>query len=357
VSQSDREFVCEVGGAGGQQIAARVVSPVPIAEVLVDGVAQPCRGREADLSIVLPAASEPLRGKDDSGAGWPRQNLVKIRLWEGATEGRFALICEQTSRPLPLGKFTVNGSEVKPRVLQGDRWRSLVLPLTAPENEVAWSVPLTTRPTVPFGATSFVMSACASARRPLAAMRVTIRLAESVGALAALLPTPFAIQTADFSWIQAPREVSVTPPDGFAPITAAQLKTIRAARLHVAVFGVNAEEKYARKPITLNGSEIGILPTNNRYHVDEWEEKTIEIPPDQWDRIAAHNVVTVTGCGGDCFKITDVALAVQLADGTWAESDRDLGIYCGVGPGWLYFEGISFRGNRSPEIQLELPVE
>jgi len=62
----------------------------------------------------------------------------------------------------------------------------------------------------------------------------------------------------------------------------------------------------------------------------------------------------VANCGGDCFKFTDAALAVQLPDGTWVESQRDGGVYCGGG-GWLYHEGSGFA-EKSPPIKLPLPV-
>jgi hypothetical protein len=258
---------------------------------------------------------------------------------------------------LPLSKITVNGKDAKPKILQGDLWKAFIVPLDAPTNEIAWSVQVTARPKVPFAAKSFVMSTCASARRPIATKRVTVRLVESASPAAHLLPTPFAAQRADFMQIQPPREVQTAPAGGFARITQADLKTIKAARLHFGIFGVNEEEQYRNKPVTFNGVEIGILPTNNKHSVDQWEEKTIEIPKDKWGLIAANNVITVAGCGGDCFKIMDLALAVQLPDGTWAESNHDSNVYCGVGPGWLYFEGAPFTNNKSPDIKLALPVE
>lgn len=357
VSQAEREFVYEVSGAGGQEVPVAVVAAGKVSEVLIDGVPQPLPAGRPTFTVAFPAAPGPLQAEDASGTAAPLQNVVKVRLAQGSTAGRFSLICEKTSRPLPLGKITVNGAEAKSRLLQGDRWRALVVPLASSDSEVAWSVQVNARPKVPFAAPTFDMSAVAFARRPLAARRVTIRLADSVGAPAALLPTPFAAQAADFARIQAPHEVSATPPGGFAKISAADLKTIKGARLHVAVFGANSEERYRHKPVTLNGVEVGILPTNNPHRLDQWEEKTLDIPPDQWGILAARNVVAVAGCGGDCFKITDLALAVQLPDGTWAESTHDATIYCGVGPGWLHFEGTPFVGNRSPDVSLMLPVE
>ena len=135
------------------------------------------------------------------------------------------------------------------------------------------------------------------------------------------------------------------------------MKTIKAAKIHFAIFGVNGEEKYLNKPVTLNGIAIGILPTSPKHNLDAWNEAALDVPKDKLSLLAADNVTTVTNCGGDCFKMSDIGLAVQLPDGTWVESSRDLKVYCSVGPGWLYFEGTPFKNNASPEIKLALPVQ
>lgn len=358
VSESDKEFVFDLIGETAGQVGAKVVAPVDIAEILVDNVPQPGKhGREATLSLSMPAASEPLRVEDISGSSAPLQNAVRVTLPEGARDGRFFLVCENVGGALPLSPITVNGKPAKPSTLTGDRWKTFVVPLEERENAVEWKVLVSARPKTPFAARSFTMSSYATAKRPLGTRRVTVRLATAIGPAGPALPTLFAAQKADFLRVQAAREVSTVPPGGLAKISAAELKTIKAARLHLTLFGANPEPRYANKPVTLNGVEIGILPPNVRYRTDVWAERVMEIPADKLATIAAENTVVVANCGGDCFKICDAALAVQLPDGSWVETNSDRAIYCscGTGGGWLHHEGIGFT-KKSPPIKLTLPV-
>jgi len=219
------------------------------------------------------------------------------------------------------------------------------------------AVGVNARPKTPFVPKSFVMSSYAAVKRPLDARRVTIRLAEALGPARPSLPTPFAAQKADLIEVQAPREVRTIPPGGLTPLAGAELKNIKASRLHVAVFGANPEDRYADKPVTLNGVAIGILPPNARHATDQWVEQIMEIPADKLAAIAAENVVVVANCGGDAFKFGDAALAVQRPDGTWVESNRLSTVYCGCGTGggWPHHEGVGFS-TKSPPIKLTLPV-
>jgi hypothetical protein len=363
VSQSEKEFVFDLIG---WPTTLKVSCASKIKEVLVDNEVRPVNGAsEATISLAAtPASLQELRVEDLSGAEAPLKNLVRATLPADAKEGKFCLICEKTAGVLPLSKITVNGKPAKTNALTGDRWKTFIIPLDAQTNEISWNIEVAARPKVPFASKSFVMSSYAAAKGQRPAKRVTVRLSEmarpatveSAGPPAPALPTPFATQMPCFAQVQPPREVKTIPPGGFGKITQADLRTIKAARLHFAVFGANDEEQYRNKPVTLNGVEIGILPPNPRHRLDDWVERVMEIPKDNWAGIAANNVITVANCGGDCFKFGDVALAVQLADGSWVESNQDTGIYCS-GPGWLYSEGTFLTKNRSPEIKLSLPVK
>jgi hypothetical protein len=359
VSESSKECVFDLIGGSGDRIMARIVSPVAIAEILVDNTVQPgTHGRQASLALTMPAAPQSLRVADVSGAGAPLHSADQIALPEGVTGGRFFLVCEKAASTLPLGPITVNGKRVKAGQLSGDRWKTFSVPLEEQANRVAWDVQVSARPRTPFAARSFVMSSYAAARRPLSVTRVTVRLAEALPAAVAALPTPFAAQQADLVEVQAAREVTTIPPGGLAGIPAGELKTIKAARLHFGVFGANSEPRYADKLVTVNGVAIGMLPPSPRHALDEWAERIMEIPADKLSAIAAENAVVVANCGGDSFKFGDVGLAVQLPDGTWVESDRDNTVYCscGLGGGWLHHEGTGFSQD-SPPVKLTLPLE
>jgi hypothetical protein len=357
VSESPKECVFDLIGEAAEKVSARVLSPVAIAGVLVDNSVQPApHGQEATLSLTMPVASS-LSVEDASGVGAPLSNKVRVMLPKDAPSGRFFLVCEGAIGALPLGPITVNGKPAKASTLTGDRWKSFLVPLEEPANTVAWEVVVDARPKTPFVPKSFVMSSYAAVKRPLGARRVTIRLAEALGPARPSLPTPFAAQKADLIEVQTPREVQTIPPGGLTPLAGGELKTIKAARLHLAVFGANPEDRYADKPVTLNGVTIGILPPNARHATDQWVERIMEIPADKLAAIATQNVVVVANCGGDVFKFADAALAVQRPDGTWVESNRLSTVYCscGVGGGWPHHEGVGFS-TKSPPIKLTLPV-
>ncbi len=357
VSESPQEYVFDLIGEAAQKASVRVLAPVAIAEIRVDDVPQPApHGNEATLSLTMPVAP-PLDVEDVSGVGAPLRNKVRVRLPEGTPSGQFCLVCEGAVGALPLGPIMVNGKPARPRTLTGDRWKSFLVPLEEPTNEVTWEVKVNARPRTPFVPKSFVTSSYAAVKRPFGARRVVIRLAEALGPARPSLPTPFAAQKADLLDVQSPREVQTIPPGGLTPLASDELKTIKAARLHLAVFGANPEERYAEKPVTVNGQAIGILPPNARYATDQWVERIMEIPADKLAAITTENVVEVANCGGDCFKLGDAALAVQRPDGSWVESNRSNTVYCscGVGGGWLHHEGVGFS-TKSPAIKLTLPV-
>ncbi len=360
VSESDKEYVFDVIGETSEPITVRIQSPAKIEEILVDNIRQPLRGeygKEASLALAIPLASQPLQVEDILGTTAPLQNEAKVTLPNGVLGGRFFLVCENAASAVPLSPITVNGQPVKTGALTGERWKTFIVPLQSRTSTVAWEVRASARPKTPFAARSFVMSSYAAANRSLGAKRVTLRLAESLGPASLSLPTPFAAQKADLLPIQTAREVATISPGGPAAISAAQLKAIKAARLHLAVFGANPEDRYANKPVTLNGEVIGILPPNSRYNVDQWAERVMEVPADKLAAVAAENVIIVSNCGGDDFKFGDAALAVQLADGTWVESNRASTVYCscGTGGGWLHHEGTGFS-QKSPPVKLTLPI-
>ena len=357
VSESSKEYVFDLISETSKPVSVRIQSPARIAEILVDNIRQPGEyGKEAVVSLAMPVAPQ-LQVEDISGTGAPLRNAAKVTLSDGARGGRFFLVCENAASAVPLSPITVNGKSVKTGVLTGDRWKTFIVPLKEQASTVVWGVQVSDRPKTPFAARSFVMSSYAAANRPLGAKRVTIRLAEALDPASPSLPTPFAAQKADLLPIQAAREAATIPPGGPATLSGAQLKAIRAARLHLAVFGANPEDRYANKPVTLNGEVIGILPPNSRYNVDQWTQRVMEVPVNKLSAIAAENVIAVANCGGDCFKFGDAALAVQLADGTWVESNRASTVYCscGTGGGWLYHEGTDFF-QKSPPVKLTLPM-
>ena len=131
----------------------------------------------------------------------------------------------------------------------------------------------------------------------------------------------------------------------------ADLTDIRAAMLHVLIFGSNREEKYANKPLLLNGEQAATVPANGR-PPDRWSRKLVRIPKDKLGLVKLSNQIRFGNRGGDCYKLRDVALAVQLKDGRWAETAFDRKVYCSV-KSWLHGEGEAFQKGSSPAIQAD----
>ncbi|OGV69899.1 MAG: hypothetical protein A3K19_20250 [Lentisphaerae bacterium RIFOXYB12_FULL_65_16] len=210
-SQTATEFVFELAGEKAEPTTVNIKAPKPIAEILLDGAPVPVQpGTTATVTVPLQAASQTLQIEDLSGTEAPLKNTVKVTLPATAKDGRFFLVCEGTQRPLPLGPITVNGKPVKTSSLAGDRWKTIVVPLSEPTNTISWEVLVAARPKTPFGATAFAMSSYATAKRPLATKRLTVRLAESAGMPGAALPAPFAAQTT--TWLRSNRGVMSPPP-------------------------------------------------------------------------------------------------------------------------------------------------
>jgi len=115
------------------------------------------------------------------------------------------------------------------------------------------------------------------------------------------------------------------------------------------VFGSQGGEDYGRKWIVLNRERIGAVPVNAG-EPDRWDDCTIDLSLEQIRRLRLQNQIVVETETADCFKFADLALAVQLADGRWAESEHADGVWCST-PGWLYDEGKAFSG-KTPGIEV-----
>jgi hypothetical protein len=133
-------------------------------------------------------------------------------------------------------------------------------------------------------------------------------------------------------------------------LTAGDLASARAAKLRVRVFDSNGEPQYRDKDILLNGARIANVPAN-RGTLAEWDEVVIDLPAEALAGLKLRNTVQLTNAGGDCYKFGGLALAVQLADGSWLETAADRSVHSSV-DNWLYTEGELFSENRSREIVL-----
>jgi len=298
--------------------------------------------------------SETCHARDISEDSQGNRNTIEVTVPPCVSEAQLAVLCEKVMNAVPMGGFTVNGKPVKPKVVRGEGWRFFLVPLKPGVSKVGYEIPLVRHARMPFAPKEMTVSSWLFVRQELPTRRLVLAFAADAPR-EDHLPTPFGNVNPYCVPVQKRRVVRTLTPDADSRIAAADLATIKAAKLHVNTFGVNGEEKYRNKPIQLNGVDIGILPPN-RPAGDRWQEQTLDIPKDKLNLIKLTNAVVLTNPVGDAFKIGDVGLAVQLPDGTWTETNLDTRIHCSIG-GWPHSEGQTFTANRSDEIVLAFPTK
>jgi len=353
VRQGGREWTCDLIGQPGAKASVCVESPVAIGTGTLDGaMLDGIEGKQASFDVQFPGKPGPavtVRQVTINETG--NRNHVALEIADGATEAVFAVLCEDVGQSVPMGGFQLNGKPVRPKIVSGDGWRLFLVALDCGSSELSWEVPLSERATQAFAPTEMAVSTWVLLRRTLAARRLVVSLAGDTPAVKEL-PTPLADVDPVCVQVQPRRILRTVMPGDAAPLSAAQLATIKAAKLRVKVFDVNGGEQYGHKPILLNGQEIGILPANTR---SAWEEKILDIPPDKLRNVQAENTLVLTNPTHDPFKVTEIGLALQLADGAWVHTNRDSTIHCSVRGGWMYAEGQPFEGDRSTPIRLAIP--
>lgn len=348
-------ITCDLIGPPGAKAAVTLKCPVPIREAALDGAPLPgVKGKEAAFDVTFEGAAQECALEDVSPDRGGNVNQIKVTVSTNVPDARLGILCEKILNVVPMGKILLNGKEVKPTVMHGEGWRFYLVALPAGSNEVSYQVPLAKRATVPFSPKEMTVSAWLFTRTELPKRRLVLTLEGDLPARKRPA-TPFANVNPASRMAQDRRVVRTILPGEEARITADDLSKIRAAKLHVNVFGVNGEEKFVQKPVLLNGAEIGILPPNG-HSLDKWEERAMDIPKEMLPTIKPENTVVFTNPTHDPFKISEIGLAVQLADGTWVETNRETGIHCST-PGWLYTEGKVFKADRSEAIPLSLPVK
>ena len=84
----------------------------------------------------------------------------------------------------------------------------------------------------------------------------------------------------------------------------------------------------------------------------------MDLPMDALARLRTDgNQVVFTNPVGDCFKISGIGLGVQLADGSWVETDRVTAVHCThVSGSWKYAEGTPFKNSTSVPVLLTFPT-
>lgn len=126
------------------------------------------------------------------------------------------------------------------------------------------------------------------------------------------------------------------------------LKGVKTARIVLETFG-NDGGRYGPKDVWCNGLVVGQLP--EKQLPDAWEPVDIQISVEHLWVLQRVNVLRVIQPAVDSFKIRNVALRIQAADGQWQTSSVATNVLCSSGEDWPFKDGTSFvDGRYSPEI-------
>lgn len=246
--------------------------------------------------------------------------------------------------------LSVDGQPAPTRRVPGEGWDLLMCPVPEGEHEVGWAAPSQDAAPPPFSSRAYRIQPFFVREATLQSIRVKVTYPPQPGPLAAIPETPFA-GVERTTW--AGPEVTVEPSSGPTQmaVTEADLANAKAAKLHLSVFGSQGGDDYGRKWVVLNGRRVAAVPANsNASQPDRWEEFITDLAPEHVKLLRLENEVVIERQTADCFKLGDLALAVQRPDGLWAETDHDPTIWCSA-PGWLFDEGTHF-GDRTPGIRL-----
>ncbi len=275
---------------------------------------------------------------------------VSLRARIGAEETRNARLCVVLRGGATGGARVDCAAAEARRDGSGPGWEIVALDLKPPAGEVQATVDIPTASHKPFAARRGKVQAWLVYEAPAPQANIEHPPAHLPWAVADGWRRQ-SVKLLDYDLNSQARTEEIAP-DQFQQITA--------ARLHLDVFGVNAAE-YANKWVLLNGDKLCRVPFNDQGNLDRWEEKVLELTPEQTKKLSPDNVVVLTNETGDCYKVRNLALAVQLPGGaaqpdeSWVESTWDEGVYCSVS-GWLHAEGKVFPQGRSPDIHLRLKL-
>ncbi len=170
--------------------------------------------------------------------------------------------------------------------------------------------------------------------RTIRGRKIAVKLEAGGGQMVELVGDGLARLCATDAIYAAPPTRQVPP----QPVSGTELKSIRAAKLRIDVFGSNGGPRHAAKYIELNGHRLCQVPANN---TDAWTTFVIDLTPEQVKWIRRANEIVVRTQAPDLWKFRNLTLAVQLADGRWVKTNSDTAVHSS--PGWAYSEGKLWR--------------
>ncbi|MFA6449106.1 MAG: hypothetical protein WCX65_06560 [bacterium] len=233
----------------------------------------------------------------------------------------------------------------------GQGWRLFRMDVAPGSREVTVRIPAEAVMEAPFAARDYRLAMYLESEEGIPASRLVIEhgnVADSKEASAPPLREPGkdrAIETMPMSE-QAQLDFNLSEFGLKGALTAEELKTAKCAKIRMKIFGVRGGD--TMKTILINRAPSGSVPSND-FPFEFWQEVLADLPTVKTLKMT--NTFEISNTLGGEFKFKDVALAVQLADGTW----RETGVVSEVqssGKEWKYAEGTVF-GMRSKAIKLE----
>ncbi|MBI3922868.1 MAG: alpha-galactosidase [Armatimonadetes bacterium] len=342
---------CELLGLPGTSCKVSLTSPKGTGETRLDGK----RVGSAELRVAFGGEAEPvsveeLKPNTEGEVAFAYRLAIPTAVTEPA---KLILLGQEMSPGVELPVVKVNDKAESGHVIAGDGWKARVVSLASGSHAVRWSFPLEKVSKQPFQRRRIRTSCWLNLKRSLVSRRLTLSGSfrpEQVKS--PLLPTPFADVQNETIPVQPLQLVNLAEEIKPVVLSAEDLKSITAAKLHFTVFGSEGGP-YEKKPVLLNGKEIGTLPLNDSPQ-DRWQERVLDLPKNLLSSLRLKNGIVLTNPTGDCFKIKDLALAVQLPEGNWVETGYGAGVYCSVGD-WLHGEGTAFVEGRSRVIEIRFP--
>lgn len=301
-------------------VAGRAVTVRGLGTVIVETVEMPT-GR-----VEPPLPAPEVRFSGDAG-------LLKMTVDANpdATRARLIAVVEGPTQTLTM-KAMLNGQSARARKVPTSDWAAFVLPLAPGKNDIELAFDA--------GAGLF-----ASGERKLSEWLEVTREQPADDA-------PFGIEFSRLTVpIVAPGPLPVAKPPR-VQVTAAELARATEAKLHLRIFGSNAEPPFNDKPLSLNGVVLGNLPAN-KGTVDQWQEVVLDLPRDARETLRADNELVLVNRGGDNFKISGFALAANVPGKGWAETPMNTTIYSSHS-GWAYSQGAILKKGRLA-VRLKFP--
>ena len=142
-------------------------------------------------------------------------------------------------------------------------------------------------------------------------------------------------------------------PSPVAGLTLARLRSARRGRLHYSGAGLEGEGTAYETRAVLNGLDLVPLKrAGGNPAIGLWaEDVTIPLTVDAIAALGFRNELRIKNPAEDCFKLRDIWLELELADGTACSSAISADVRTQP-PSWLYAEGAGVPQGRDITIQL-----